>query len=225
MKALIAALMAVALLVALGGCAGSGSASQASDDTATSGRPETDSTGERITIDGDEALLWGDGSAGIVLAHGAAFDAASWEDQASQVAEQGYSVIAVESIDPGAIAAAVTYLREEADAAGVALIGGSAGANAILDLVSGDDEVDPSQLILLAPTSVVDGLGTEPKLFIASEGDPVAHVSEELAKTANGDDNEVLIVSGSAHAQNMFDTDQGEQVTAAILERLGPAAG
>lgn len=42
----------------------------------------------------------------------------------------------------------------------------------------------------------------------------------ELAETAAGADNESMLIPGSAHAQNIFDTDQADRVNQAILDRL-----
>ena len=196
----------------------SGPAETGEGDTAA-----TTTAGERIDTDVGEALLWGDGDSGVVLAHGAAFDAESWTDQATQIAAEGTTVVAVEDISPEGIEAAVTYLKDERGIAGVALIGASAGADGILDLVSQQPDL-PDQIILLSPNSVVDGLGASPKLFIASEDEPVADVSTEMADTAEGDDNEAIILPGSAHAQNIFDTDQAEPTMTAILDRLNEFA-
>ena len=196
----------------------SGPAETGEGDTAA-----TTTAGERIDTDVGEALLWGDGDSGVVLAHGAAFDAESWTDQATQIAAEGTTVVAVEDISPEGIEAAVTYLKDERGIAGVALIGASAGADGILDLVSQQPDL-PDQLIVLSPNSVVDGLGVSPKLFIASEDEPVADVSTEMADTAEGDDNEAIILPGSAHAQNIFDTDQAEPTMTAILDRLNEFA-
>ena len=196
----------------------SGPAETGEGDTAA-----TTTAGERIATDVGEALLWGDGDSGVVLAHGAAFDAESWTDQATQIAAEGTTVVAVEDISPEGIEAAVTYLKDERGIAGVALIGASAGADGILDLVSQQPDL-PDQLIVLSPNSVVDGLGVSPKLFIASEDEPVADVSTEMADTAEGDDNEAIILPGSAHAQNIFDTDQAEPTMTAILDRLNEFA-
>jgi hypothetical protein len=196
----------------------SGPAETGEGDTAA-----TTTAGERIDTDVGEALLWGDGDSGVVLAHGAAFDAESWTDQATQIAAEGTTVVAVEDISPEGIEAAVTYLKDERGIAGVALIGASAGADGILDLVSQQPDL-PDQLIVLSPNSVVDGLGVSPKLFIASEDEPVADVSTEMADTAEGDDNEAIILPGSAHAQNIFDTDQAEPTMTAILNRLNEFA-
>ncbi|CCM63693.1 alpha/beta hydrolase [Candidatus Microthrix parvicella] len=196
----------------------SGPAETGEGDTAA-----TTTAGERIDTDVGEALLWGDGDSGVVLAHGAAFDAESWTDQATQIAAEGTTVVAVEDISPEGIEAAVTYLKDERGIAGLALIGASAGADGILDLVSQQPDL-PDQLIVLSPNSVVDGLGVSPKLFIASEDEPVADVSTEMADTAEGDDNEAIILPGSAHAQNIFDTDQAEPTMTAILDRLNEFA-
>lgn len=166
----------------------------------------------------DGALTWGDGDYGVVLAHGAAFDAASWEDQATAIAEQGATVVAVEDISPEAIAAAVQDLQDDGHP-NVALVGGSAGADAILSLAAEQPDL-PDQLVLLSPNTVVEGLGDEPKLFIASEDEPGADIPQRLLDVAPGDDNEMLLVPGSAHAQNVFDTDQGDMVLDAMLERL-----
>lgn len=177
-----------------------------------------DGAGERSEVGGADVRTWGDGDHGVVLAHGAAFDAASWEDQATVIADAGATVVAVEDISPEGIAAAVEQLRADG-AADVALVGGSAGADGILQLLSQEPDL-ADQVILLSPNSTVQGLGDQPKLFVASEDESVADVSRELAASAPGDDNEVLILPGSAHAQNIFDTDQGDRVLDAMLERL-----
>jgi hypothetical protein len=41
-----------------------------------------------------------------------------------------------------------------------------------------------------------------------------------MAESAPGSRNEALILPGDAHAQAIFETDQGERLMRAILERL-----
>ncbi|EKT78411.1 hypothetical protein WSS_A32830 [Rhodococcus opacus M213] len=60
-----------------------------------------DPVGTTIEIGGGGALQWDNGEYGVVLAHGAVFDAATWEDQATAIADQGATVVAVEDIAPG----------------------------------------------------------------------------------------------------------------------------
>lgn len=199
--------LSLLLAIVVTGCSG--------DDTASIGG---ETTGTEIEVGSDNALQWGDGDYGVVLAHGAAFDAASWEDQATEIADQGATVIAVEDISPGSIAAAVEQLQGDGVDA-IALVGGSAGADAILQLASEQPDL-PDQLILLSPNTVVEGLGEEPKLFFASEDEPGADIPQKLADVSPGNDNVVMIQPGDAHAQNVFDTDQGDDVLDAMLERL-----
>ena len=214
--------LALVSTLVLGACGDTAPAGGAPDSPPATTQ-ESESTGERIMIDGSEALVWGDGSYGVVLAHGAAFDAASWESQAVRIAAQDATVVAVENIAPDAIGAAVEFLRSQRGVSDVALVGGSAGSDAILELAAAEPDL-PDQLVLLSPNQPQDGLGTEPKLFIASEDEAVVDVSRKLAATAAGDDNEALIIPGSAHAQNIFATDQAERVTTAILGRLAQFA-
>jgi pimeloyl-ACP methyl ester carboxylesterase len=175
-------------------------------------------SGTPIEVDGQDALQWGDGEYGVVLAHGAAFDAASWEDQAPAIADQGATVIAVEDIAPESIAAAVAALKDDGHP-NVALVGGSAGADAILQLASQRPDL-PDQLVLMSPNGVVDGLGEEPKLFIASADESVAEVSQELADNSPGNANKVILLPGSDHAQNIFAGANADQALDAILEQL-----
>lgn len=208
-------LLALTLLLGATSCGGdSGDGGDGSSAGGTSGA----ASGTPGQAGGSDVLTWGDGDYGVVLAHGSAFDAASWEEQATAIAEQGTSVVAVEDISPEGIAAAVQMLQD-AGIAEVALVGGSAGADGILRLAAEQPDL-PDQLVLISPNTVVEGLGEEPKLFIASEGEPGSGIPQELVDVSPGDDNQTLIVSGSAHAQNIFDTDQGPEVLAAVLERL-----
>ncbi len=178
-----------------------------------------DAGGERVVVGGGEALVWGEGRHGVVLAHGVVFDAASWEPQAARLAGAGMIAIAVEDIAPDSIIAASRYLKGERGAARVTLLGGSAGADAVLEAAS-QESGSADQLILISANRVVEGLGTEPKLFVASEGEPVAGVSRELARTAPGDENEVKILTGDAHAQHIFGTGEGALLMRLILDRL-----
>jgi hypothetical protein len=177
------------------------------------------SSSERITIDGaGEALVWGEGKGAVLLSHGAAFDASSWQSQAERIAAAGYLVVAPEDV-----LTAVGFLRAAGGATDVALIGASAGADTSLEALSTEpDAVD--QLITLSVNSTREGLGSEPKLFIASEDESVADLSTELAENAEGPDNQALILPGGAHAQAIFDGEQAESAVGAILEQLGGGA-
>lgn len=208
--------IALVFTAALAGC---GDDTTTAEGEADRSSPSAGGGAERITIGDKEALIWGDGAYGVVLAHGAAFDAASWEEQATQIADRGMTALAVESISLDSIRDAVTYLEDERGSSDVALVGGSAGADAIVDLVASDTDLS-DQLILLSPNRGSARLGDQPKLFIASEDEPVADVSIEMAEENPGEHNEALLLPGAAHAQNIFDSDQADGATEALLDRL-----
>jgi pimeloyl-ACP methyl ester carboxylesterase len=175
---------------------------------------------ERIEVGGTSAFLWGEGNYGVVMAHGASYDAASWEDQAQRIAQEGMLALAVEDTNPQNLLATAEYLKGERGIRGVAFLGASAGGSAVLQAASNSPNI-PDQLILLSAVGDVSVLGEEPKLFVASEGEGrLAEEVRRMAEEAPGDQNEVLILPGDAHAQAIFKTDQGERLMQAILERL-----
>lgn len=119
-------------------------------------------SGERVeTAKGEAVLFSGDGGYGVVLAHGAAFDAASWSAQAAKISAAGTTALAVEDISPEGIEAAVTYLKEEKGIQDVALMGASAGADGTLALATQKPDL-PYQLILLSANRVVDASARSP---------------------------------------------------------------
>ncbi len=182
------------------------------------------------------ADVYGSGERGVVLAHGAKFDKASWKDQATQLANAGFRAIAIEFRGYGKskggpnsqspqdelyldVLAGVDYLRGHG-AKTVAVIGASMGGRASANAVVKGPPGAIDRLILLAhapiqnPERIVG-----PKLFAAAQGDPITKsVQEQFAKAP--EPKELLILEGSAHAQNMFTTDQGERLMKEILRFL-----
>ena len=181
--------------------------------------PESDTSGSWASVGDTWAIAWGEGDRGVVLAHGAAYDAASWEAQGQTLGEDGVVALAVEDVSPGSLRFAVDYLKEEYDVESVALVGASAGAGPVLQVAEEDPE-EISQIILLSGIGEVSGLGECPKLFVASEGEEVSEQVRQMAEEAPGDRNEALILPGSAHAQAIFRTEEGDRLMQAILERL-----
>ena len=182
------------------------------------------------------ADLYGSGDRGVVLAHGARFDKASWAKQAETLAKAGFRALAIDFRGYGKshggdksaagaadlyqdVLAAVRYLHETGSTS-VAVIGasmgGGASANALIHARPGEIQ----RLVLLAnvPVTQPERL-TGPKLFIVSRGDGLApKVHEQFEKAP--EPKELLVVDGSAHAQFLFTTDQGERVMNKILEFL-----
>lgn len=197
-----------------------------------SGTP--DATGSPATIEerridlvdnGGEALVWdGNGPMGVVLVHGAVYDAASWRDQASQMAAAGETVIAVEQASAGSVVTAARYLRDELEVQSVTLIGASAGGSAVLGAL-GDEPELADRLVLLSATGNVSALGDFPKLFVASEGEGLADRGREMAEDAAGDANQTLVVPGNAHAQAIFKTSEGDDLVLALIDFIASGCG
>lgn len=189
---------------------------------------------------------YGSGPRGVVLAHGGRFDRKSWRDQALVLAREGYRVLAIDFragvvaraggptdclYDPKCLAddvlAAVRYLRRTG-ATRVAIIGGSVGggaaAQASVEAAPGEIDV----LVLLAPMAIEHPEQMKGrKLFIVSRedrgsGDQLRLPGIEEQYRRSPDPKELLLVEGSAHAQFLFATDQGERLMEAILRFLIP---
>jgi pimeloyl-ACP methyl ester carboxylesterase len=179
------------------GCGGperqTGGGDGSSDGPGVAGSPES------AEVAGGEALLWGEGDRGAVLAHGAAYDAASWREQAERLAGNGMAALAVEDTSARSVAEVAGYLREERGVRDVTLIGARAGTGGVLGAAE-----EPLGLadgvILLSGTGEVSGLGEYPKLFVASEGEGLAEEVRRMAERAPGSRNEGLTLPGDAHA-------------------------
>lgn len=210
---LFASLLFVAVLAA--GC---GSAGEQEASVERSGG-ESPSGGERVEIGGAEAIVRGEGGYGVVLSHGAAYDAASWDDQAGEIAENGFVTLSVEDTSTESVTAAAEYLADERGVEGVALVGASAGTSGVFGAAEENPDIT-DQIIVLSGSGDVSGLGEVPKLFVASEGEGLADTAREMAEEAPGSENEALILPGSAHAQAIFDTGQGGRLLETMIERL-----
>ena len=196
-----------------------GGASVPSSSSSEEGSSGSDGSGERVEVGNTEALVWGEGNYGVVMSHGAAYDAASWRPQAERIAENNIVALAVEDTSTENLAAAARYLTEERGVSEVAFIGASAGASAVLDLARENGDL-VHQMILLSGTGDTAGLGAYPKLFVASENEGLADTVRQMTQEAPGENNEALILHGDAHAQAIFDSDQGDRLMQAMLDRL-----
>jgi pimeloyl-ACP methyl ester carboxylesterase len=179
------------------------------------------------------ADLYGKGDRAVVLAHGGRFNKESWKKQAEALERAGFRVLAIDfrgygqSRGPGQsdplgaplhldVLAAVRYLRETG-AKTVSVVGGSMGGGAAGDASveakpgsEGSDKPEQmkgSKLFIIARDDL--GSGDIPRL---------PRVREHYAKTPGP--KELIIVDGSAHAQFLFATDQGERVMREILRFL-----
>jgi pimeloyl-ACP methyl ester carboxylesterase len=188
-----------------------------------------------------QANLYGKGERAVVLAHGARFNKESWDKQAKELVKAGFRVLAIDfrgygkSKGPGQaspleaplhldVLAAVRYLRKTG-AKSVSVLGASMGGGAAADasIESAPGEID--RLILLAatangPPEKLKGR----KLFIVARDDAsgagprLPKIREQFEKTS--EPKELVILQGSAHAQFLFETDQGERLMREIVRFL-----
>lgn len=190
------------------------------------------------------ADAYGAGTRAVVLAHGGRFDRGSWRGQALVLAEAGFRVLAIDFraavqaragtdtgclYDPACLAtdvlAAVRFLRE-AGAQFVSLVGASlgGGAAAQASVDAGPGEIDRIVLLAHMPIDHPEKMKGR-KLFIASRDDlgsgdvPRLPGIRDQYQRAPGP-KELVVLEGSAHAQFIFATPQGESLLAAIVRFL-----
>lgn len=187
--------------------------------------------------------LYGGGEHGVVLVHGGRFDRTSWAEQAPVLAAAGLWVLAIdlrgkgESRGPaGASSAgyagypldvlgAVRYLRREG-AETVSVVGGSLGgwAAARAAVLAEPGEIDRLVLLAHSPIEEPEKLGGR-KLFITARDDAYADGTRRLVAIRDQyerapEPKQLLVLDGSAHAQFLFGTDQGEPLLQAIVAFL-----
>jgi pimeloyl-ACP methyl ester carboxylesterase len=187
------------------------------------------------------ADVYGKGDRGVVLAHGGRFNKESWEKQARALAAAGFRALAIDfrgygqSHGPGQsdiytaplhldVLAAVRYLRKTG-AKTVSVVGGSMGGGAAADASIAAEPGEIDRLVLLGasangPPEKIKGR----KLFIVARDDASADgprlpgIRAQYEKTP--EPKQLIILNGSAHAQFLFQTDQGERVMREILRFL-----
>ena len=186
------------------------------------------------------ADIYGKGERGVVLAHGGRFKKESWTKQAEVLAKAGFQVLAIDfrgrgqsrgpqssSGEEGAeydVLAAVRYLRKNG-AKSVSVVGASFGGEAAADASIDAEPGEIDRLILLAGWT-----DREPekmkgrKLFIVArddandEGPRLPKIRANYEKATGP--KELIVLDGSAHAQFLFATDQGERLMGEILRFL-----
>lgn len=184
------------------------------------------------------AGLYGTGERGVVLAHGGRFNKESWAPQARTLEKAGFRVLAIDfrkSKGPGQsdifsvplhfdVLAAVRYLRKTG-AKTVSIVGGSFGGGAAADaaIEAQPGEIDRLVFLGATPTCPPEKLKGR-KLYIMARDDANAagprlpKLREHYEKAP--EPKELILLDGSAHAQFLFQTDQGDRVMREILQFL-----
>lgn len=195
------------------------------------------------TDDGGEVFgdVYGEGIHGVVLAHGGQFNKESWKKQATVLATAGFHVLAIDfrgygpSRGPGQsnpmdaplyfdVLAAVRYLRKTG-AKTVSVVGASMGGWAAgeASIRSETGEIDRIVFLGSAPIGSAEKLKARSLFIVArddtsGDGPRLPGIRAQFEKTP--EPKQFIIVDGSAHAQFLFETDQGEKVMHEILDFL-----
>jgi esterase/lipase len=189
------------------------------------------------------ADLYGRGDRGVVLAHGGRFTKESWEKQARVLVKAGFRVLAIDFRGRGQsrdgaqtqppedgvrfdVLAAIRYLRKTGTKT-VSVVGASFGGGAAAEASIEAEPGEIDRLVLLAhsPINKPEQMKGR-KLFILSRDDfsgdnkkPRLPRIRDQYERASGP-KELVILEGSAHAQFIFETEQGERLMREILRFL-----
>jgi pimeloyl-ACP methyl ester carboxylesterase len=187
------------------------------------------------------ADLYGTGDRGVVLAHGGRRTKDDWAPQARILEENGFSVLAFDLRGFGEsssgppkllrdefrrfdVLAALRYMREKG-AKTISVVGGSMGG----DYAAEASETEPraiDRLVLLAAGAYTPLTRTKGrKLFILCRDDVMGEnkprlpgIRAQFEKAS--DPKKLVLLDGSAHAQFIFQTDQGDRLMTEILKFL-----
>ena len=185
------------------------------------------------------ADLYGKGDRAVVLAHGGRFTKESWRKQAEILADAGFRVLAIDfrgygQSVPGSrsedwkhypdVLAAVRYLHNTA-AKSVSVVGASMGGDAAGDAAAESNPGEIDRIVFLGSEG-----GDSPerlkgrKLFIVTrddqsgDGPRLPGITEHYRKAP--DPKKLVVLEGSAHAQFIFDSDQGPRLLQELLRFL-----
>jgi pimeloyl-ACP methyl ester carboxylesterase len=188
------------------------------------------------------ADLYGTAVRGIVLVHGGRFDKGSWEKQARVLVKAGFRALAIDLRgfglskegpqsahsdfgSPLDVLAAVRYLHANG-ANTVSVVGASMGGDAAEGAVADAEPGEIDRVVLLAHGAYgpPEKLRAR-KLFIVARDDLGPGDQPRLARIRAQYDKapgpkQLVILDGSAHAQFIFQTDQGGRLMHEILRFL-----
>jgi pimeloyl-ACP methyl ester carboxylesterase len=192
------------------------------------------------------ADVYGEGDRVVVLAHGGPFNKESWEKQARTLVGAGFRVLALDfrgygkSRGPGDsdpedgplqldVLAAVRYLRaaggKSSGVKSVSIVGGSMGGGAAGDasIASRPGEIDRIVFLGSAPNGPADKLKSASLFIVArddasDDGPRLPRIRQQYEKAPQP--KELIVLDGAAHAQFLFQTDQGDRVMREILRFL-----
>ncbi|MDN6194740.1 MAG: hypothetical protein L0I88_06880 [Alkalibacterium sp.] len=161
-----------------------------------------------------EGILWeADSDIGVVLSHGAIYDAASWEAQGSELAEKGITAFAVEDTSQNELLSAGKRMKDELSLDKVFLLGARAGGSSAIRAVNDDEEIF-DKLALLSPGGDATTVKNMPVFVIYSEEE-----GYETLEEADGSNLRLLEFPGRDHAQELFnDKEKSKKIMEALFD-------
>jgi pimeloyl-ACP methyl ester carboxylesterase len=186
--------------------------------------------------------LYGKGPRAVVLVHGGRFDKSGWTKQAAAIAQAGFSVLAIDlrgvglskegpadkrtaSAMPLDLLAAIHYLQGNG-AKSVSIVGASMGGNLAEDVLRSAKPGEIDRVVFLAHGAYGPPQSLKArKLFIVARDDMGPSNVPRLARIQAQydqapDPKELIVLDGSAHAQLIFETNQGERLLREIIRFL-----
>lgn len=182
---------------------------------------------------------YGKGDRSVLLAHGGRFNKESWAPQATVLVGAGFRVLAIDfrgygkSTGPGQqdvfsaplykdVLAGVRYLRTHG-AKSVSIVCGSLGCAAGMAAIEAPDDIRRLVTLGTAPDGAVERLKVPTLVIIArddanADGPRLPRVRQVYERMTGP--KEMIVLDGSAHAQFLFTSDQGERVMKEILRYL-----
>jgi len=184
------------------------------------------------------AELYGKGDRTVVLAHGGRFNKESWREQARELVNAHFRVLAIDfrgfgqstgpkEVDPAYendVLAAVHYLKA-GGAKTVSVVGGSFGGSAAGDasIKGAPGEIDRIVFLGAEPNLSAEKLHSRSLFIVARDdsngaGPRLPGIRKQYEKAPQP--KELIVLDGSAHAQFLFQTDQNTRVMREIVRFL-----
>jgi len=179
------------------------------------------------------ADLYGSGDQGVVLAHGRIFDKQSWRPLALRLEQEGLVVLSIDFRGYGTsqtgeqegaffndVLGAITYLHD-AGVKKVSVIGGSMGGGAAARASVEAKAGDIDRLILLSPVPIEhpEAIRADSILYVVSAEEGLFEAVKSQYEKAP-EPKRLKILAGAAHAQHIFRTNLGPDLTELIVEFL-----
>lgn len=184
------------------------------------------------------ADLYGSGDQGVVLAHGRIFDKQSWRPLALRLEQEGLVVLSIDFRGYGSsqageqegalfndILGAITYLHDE-EVKKVSVIGGSMGGGAAARAAVEAEARDIDRLILLSPVPIEhpEAIRAESILYVVSAEEGLFE-AVKIQYEKSSEPKRLETLAGDAHAQHIFKTSLGSDLTELIVEFLSTDEG